>query len=542
MKLIEIKKFAPAVVLLCCLGVSSCVKDLDVVPIDPTLSLESDDDGIYNKCYSLMALAGLDGQDGNCDIDGLDGGTTGFVRQMFNANELTTDECICSWGDEGIPAFNFNQYNSSHPMLAGFYYRLYFGVTLCNFYLNECKGTDQQRAEIQFLRAYYYFHLLDCFGNVPFTTAVSSERPKQIMRPDLYKWVEQQLLECEPNLADAHPKTSADGDYGKADKAAAWLLLARLYLNASVYTNGQTTAYDQAARYAKKVMDSDYELNTQAVTNPDGYTWSAYQMLFMGDNGETAAAKEAILPLLQDGLQTTSWGCSLFLMASTFNADMLRYNGAGNGTSENWAGLRARRDLVRRFFPADNCPDEAETDEILAAAGDDRALLWGAGHTLSVNDPSDFTNGYGVVKFLNYYSDGGNTHDAKFADMDFFLMRKAEAYLTYAEALTRAAGDSQTGADATAAINVLRRRANAAERNYFTLNDILDEWSREFFYEGRRRHDLIRFGYYGGVSDYLWEWKGGSKEGTNFSANLNLFAIPEKEMNANRGLTQNPGY
>ena len=141
MKISIIKNLAPAAALVLSLGLGSCVNDLDVNPIDPTLSAEVDNDALFNKCYASMATAGNGGANGDCDIDGLDGGTTGFMRQMFNANELTTDEGICGWGDEGISSFCYNQYTSSHPMLTGFYNRLYFCITMCNHYLEVC-GED----------------------------------------------------------------------------------------------------------------------------------------------------------------------------------------------------------------------------------------------------------------------------------------------------------------------------------------------------------------------------------------------------------------
>lgn len=543
MKFQNIKKLAPAVVLLVSMGLGSCVNDLDVTPIDPNTVTQVGADSIFNKCYANMAMAGNGGANGDCDIDGLDGGTTGFVRQLFNANELTTDESICAWGDEGIPAFNFNQYNGSHPMLRGFYYRLYFGVTVCNFYLDNFSDYDATKtAEVRFLRALYYYHLMDCFGNVPFATRMSSENPKRIERADLYAWVENELKECSENMSDAKPKTSNESGYGRADKAAAWLLMSRLYLNAEVYTNGKVKAYDKAAEYAKKVMDSAYELNTTGATDSNGKQWSAYQMLFMGDNGESSAAKECILPVLCDGVKTTSWGTTLFLIAGCYNADMKRYGDQTNGTSENWGGNRARKQLVDKFFPNGDCPDEAGTDEILAAAKDDRACFWSEGHTLHVDNASLFTSGYGVTKFVNYYSTGAATHNAQFPDADFFLMRKAEAYLTYAEAVTRQSASGNIPADALAAINQVRNRAGAKSLVNGTLDDIIDEWSREFYYEGRRRSDLIRFGYYGGVSDYKWDWKGGAENGTNFSSHLNVFAIPTSDLDANSNLIQNDGY
>ena len=74
------------------------------------------------------------------------------------------------------------------------------------------------------------------------------------------------------------------------------------------------------------------------------------------------------------------------------------------------------------------------------------------------------------------------------------------------------------------------------------MNDICDEWCREFAFEGRRRIDLIRFGKFGGNTDYVWDWKGGTKEGTNFDAYRNLYPIPTKERVANPNLEQNFGY
>ena len=121
-------------------------------------------------------------------------------------------------------------------------------------------------------------------------------------------------------------------------------------------------------------------------------------------------------------------------------------------------------------------------------------------------------------------------------------MRAAEAYLTYAEAVTRLAGSGAAPADAVSAINALRARAHATQKASYSLNDILDEWSREFFFEGRRRVDLIRFGQFGGNTTYKWQWKGGAYAGRNFEAYRNVFAIPSDDLIANPNLKQNEGY
>ncbi|MBR5102533.1 MAG: RagB/SusD family nutrient uptake outer membrane protein, partial [Muribaculaceae bacterium] len=138
-------------------------------------------------------------------------------------------------------------------------------------------------------------------------------------------------------------------------------------------------------------------------------------------------------------------------------------------------------------------------------------------------------------------TDGAAGSDATFPDMNTFFFRKAEAYLTYAEALTRAAGGTAPAA-AIEAVNVLRNRAHASEFKAMSLQDILDEWGREFYFEGRRRVDLIRFGKFGGNTDYIWQWKGGEYAGRNFDAYRNIFAIPTTDIVANKNLTQNEGY
>ncbi len=508
------------------MGLSSCTGDLDVTPIDPSTNMTVNEAALFTKCYSNMALAGNGGADGDCDIDGLDGGTTGFVRQLFNANELTTDESICAWGDTGIPAFNYGQWDASHPMLQGFYYRLYAGIDYCNHYLNVCGDADASHvAEVHFLRALYYYYLMDCFGNVPFTTEISATSPQQIKRADLFEWIEKELKENLPNMQAPAARTSKDAGYGRADQDAANLLLARMYLNAEVYTG--TARWSEAKEYAEKVINGPHKLWT---TGKNG--WSAYQMLFMGDNGESGASQEAILPLLQDGVTTTSYGTTLFLMASCWKADM--DEDKSYATSEFWAGNRARSQFVAKFFPNGDAPAVGVKD-MVEAAGDDRALLYGKDRKLVAERPGEYTDGYAVAKFRNTYSDGSQPHNSKFVDTDFFLMRSAEAYLN-----PRLNGGTTT-ATGTGYLNQLRNRAEAPTQTQYSLNQILDERAKELYYEGFRRTDLVRYGMFTS-NKYLWDWKGGVLTGTSIAETRNIFAIPAEDKNANPNLEQNPGY
>ena len=130
---------------------------------------------------------------------------------------------------------------------------------------------------------------------------------------------------------------------------------------------------------------------------------------------------------------------------------------------------------------------------------------------------------------------------AQHPDFDVFPMRYAEALLTLAEADARQNGGVTT-ATGTNYINMVRTRANATTLASYTLDSILDEWTREFFMEGRHRTDLIRFGLYGGTTNYQWRWKGGTYAGINFPAERNIFPLPQQVLEQNANATQAPGY
>ncbi len=544
-----------AVAIVMSMGLNSCVKDLDVEPIDPSLQNDVTAEQLFNKCYSVFATSGNNGGDDNVDVAGLDGGFQHKFRQMWNSNELTTDEAICGWGDEGISSYCHNSYDASHPMLRGYYYGLCIGITFCNQYLEVFNDYDAtMSAEIRFLRAFQFYLLTDAFGNIPFTTKISGDNPEQYSRAQVCEFIESELKDIigegsgSQVLSDPMPKNYGQEGFGRVDKAAAWMLLARLYLNSQVYTG--TPRWAEARDYAKKVMDSSYKLftNDYEGVGIDGVTrkFSAYQMLFMGDNGTNGAMVEAVFPVIQYGTRTTSWGGSNFLICSTFDGDMHPYpydatevNGLYNNST--WGGNRARPELIKKFFSDIEAP-EGHAYDVAAAAGDDRALFETEGRHLNVENESDFKYGYATAKFTNFKCDGSKGSDITFADAQLMYMRAAEAYLTYAEAVTRLAGTGAAPADAVDAINKVRERAHATKKASYSLNDILDEWSREFYFEGRRRVDLIRFGKFGGTTDYKWQWKGGAYAGRDFEAYRNVFAIPNDDILANHNLKQNEGY
>jgi hypothetical protein len=524
MKLKNIKLFIPALLLM--IGMASCADDLNIGPIDPSVDLNFKQDEVFNKLYATLGLTGPQGPDNGDDggdVAGIDEGTSAFYRLTFTINEYPTDELLCAWmGDPGIPEMSYIRWGSSVGMIEGLYGRLCYDITLCNHFLEKTDGmtddnTVRQRAEARFIRALNYFYLMDVFANPPFAEEVSTELTPQIKRADLFTYIETELKAIDPDLYDAK-----QAPFGRADKVAAWLLLSRLYLNAEVYTG--TAHWTDAAAYANKVMTSGYGL------------CSNYSHLFMADNDQNAdAMKEIILPIRQDGKTTRSWGGSQFLIASTYDSDMPDIS----GTTDKWSGNRARKALIDKFFPGGNAPLTADEAAMVATAVDDRALFYAGGiRTLEIDKVEDFKQGFSVTKWKNVRSDGGATHDAEFADTDIPFFRLAEAYLTFAEATVRAGGDA---AAALKAVNDLRDRAHASKLANLTLDNILDERSREFYFEGQRRMDLVRYGYFTS-NQYLWDWKGGQKAGTAVNSIYNICPIPASDLNANNNLVQNPGY
>src|SRR5574344_675906 len=436
MKISNFKNILPvAAIAIASMGLTACVGDLDVDNINPQKVSTNNNDALFTKVYANMVLTGQTGPNGDGDIDDIDEGTSSMIRQLWNANELPTDEAHCVWGDAGIPEFNHDAWSDSHPMMKALYYRLYFGITLANSFLDNTAGTTDdkvltQRAETRFLRAMYYSYLMDLYGNVPFITTVTKELAPQYKRADVFKFIESELLdiigEAKANQGNEILKDPAHKvAYGRADKAAAWMLLSRIYLNAEVYTG--TARWQDAETYAQKILtDGTYDL-----CKSTSYSYTPFQLLFMGDNDTNGAQNEIVLPAIHDGMETQTWGGCLFIIAASNSSSKTDVN---LGTSEKWGGNRVTKQFAEKFITDEAAvKDLVEPSEVAKAAGDDRALFSCAKHTISMEDESDFYSGYAYNKFTNIHSDGTQPKHTQFVDTDFPMIRLAEAYLNYAE-------------------------------------------------------------------------------------------------------------
>lgn len=509
---------------------SSCVNDLDTVPLDKNVVTSAT---IYNKAesyeqvlaklYGGLALTGQTGPDGNQDVLGIDEGASNYIRAYWYMQDITTEMALWIWNDPGIPQLQTNMWTPSNEVSLGMYSRIYYQIALANEFIRESapeklsnRGFNDQikstialyRAESRLLRALSYYHALDLYGSVPFVTEqnlVGAFLPPQISKADLFHYIETELLDLENLLAQ--PLANV---YGRVDRASAWMILAKLYLNAKVYIGIDKNT--EAITYSKKIINSAYELE------PD------YQKLFLADNH---IAKGIIFPVVADGVNAQTWGGVTMIACSAWASDM----NPGDYAINAWGGNRARKQLIDKFSD-------------FSGATDKRAMFYTANRTKTTDEISEFKNGYSVMKYKNITSTGQRGSNIRHMDIDFPLFRMADAYLMLAEAFLRG-GTGATQQEALEAVNAVRDRAygNATGRivaSELTLDFILDERAREFYWEGYRRTDLVRFGKFTS-GDYLWEWKGGVYEGKALDNKYNHFPIPASDMVANPNLKQD-GY
>lgn len=510
---------------------ASCTKKLDLLPTNDVTAAQvySTPAGYkqaFAKVYGSFALTGNQGPAGNGDIQGIDEGTSDFLRLFWKAQELSTDEAVVSWGDPGIQDFHNMNWSSSNPMLTGLYYRSYYQITLCNDFINQSSdanlasrgitGADADAikvyaTEARFLRAYQYWVIMDLFGTGPMATekdALGSVLPAQATRAQLFSYIESELKAIEGSLVA--PKAN---EYGRADKAAAWSLLSRIYLNAQVYTG--TARWADAITYSKKVIDAGYSL----IPN--------YTQLMLADNNNNTS--EFILTINYDGLKTQNWGGTTFLTHAPVGGSMTASN---FGIDGGWSGIRATKSLPALF------PDVTGT-------ADKRAQFYTPGQNLDIADLTSFTDGYAVTKYRNVTKSGAKGSSLTWVDIDFPIFRLAEQYLIYAEATLRGG----TGGDAALAltyVNNLRTRAYGdatgnISSGQLTTDFILNERGRELYWEGFRRTDLIRYNKFV-ESTYLWPWKGGVASGTSVASYRKIYPIPSSDISSNVKLVQNPGY
>ena len=477
------------------------------------------------KIYAGLAVSGQQGPAGNGDISGLDEGFSQYMRLWWQMEELPTDEAAISWNDGPLQELNTQIWASSNSFLGSMYYRIYFQVGLVNEFLRETtdaklssRGVSaamtaeikKYRAEARFLRAYSYWHAMDLFGPVPLvkeTDEVGKTPPAQATRGEVFNYVVSELTAIRSDLA-----APGAAEYGRVDQGAVAMLLAKVYLNAAVYSG--TAKYAEALAEAQRVIAGSYRLDAN------------FRRMFSADNN---TSPELIFAIQQDGDKIQTWGGMTFLVHAQVGGSM---NAGDFGIDGGWWGLRTKPTIAALYPTAGpTSPDKRSS------------LFTTNGFSGNVTNLTDYTTGIGSPKYTNVTSTGAKGKNSTFVDTDFPVFRLGDAYLIYAEAMLRGGGG--TRAQALTYVNALRDRAygNTAGQitdAQLTTAFILDERARELFWEGTRRTDLIRYGQFSTAG--VWQWKGGIAAGRVTEAFRDLYPLPASELIANPKLKQNPGY
>lgn len=513
------------------LSAVSCIKDLEVEPVDDDVVLPSDVltgveayEQVLAKCYLGLAVSGSNGEDSG-DVDGIDNGFGQYIRALFYMEELPSDEAHCVWNDKTVRELHYMTWTRSDVFVRAMFSRGYFQVSMCNELIRQAEASEfkdndkiqQYIAEAKALRLLSYYHLVDIFGyeHIPFATeatSVGSVGPAPNL--DLISWMNDQVDEL---LATNKLAEIRSAEYGRVDKGFVQMLKAKINLNAPVYlgiSGAEATPYYTRAAEACKAI-----INAYPTLHDD------YQELFMADND--LCNDEIIFGVEAAAGVTQTWGCTQFLVRAVYESgdavtgELLGMNDAG------WGGVVVTPTFLAKFTDRDN----------------DARFIFSGGpkdYPDTMLDPESFTSAWTTHKFTNRASTGNIYAGATFVDTDFPLFRSADAYLMLAECQIRGASNV-SDSEARAAWNAVRNRAGLGNLTDYSLDALLDERARELYWECHRRSDLIRFGRYTGGS-YLWNWKGRAYEGVAVSDHLSRFPIPDAETNSNSLLGQNPGY
>ncbi|KOS06693.1 hypothetical protein AM493_12090 [Flavobacterium akiainvivens] len=516
-------------------ALNSCTSDLDVQPEDDDIFTADNfyrQPGAYKQAlagvYGNLSLTGPNGA-GNSLLQGVDAGTSNYGRCLWYMQTLTTDEAIWTYeNDAGVREMQRITWNADNPLVLGMFSRLMVEVALANEYLKqsapelvasrgisdtEAADIATYREEVRTLRALVYYNLLDLFGKAPMVTEndpVNFQGPEYSAQ-QLYDFVESELNAVLPNL-----KPARTNEYGRVDQGVANMILAKLYLNAQIYTG--TARYSECAAKCEEIIGAGYTLNANYLFN------------FNADN---QISPEVIFTLQSDGNVTQNYGPTTTMINGQVGS--IEQNGVQFGVgAAAWGGaIRLRQQFAEKFNGGDFINDARNT--IITAE-----------RSPEITNIANPDQGYILGKWSNISSTGVVGPNSTFVNTDFPLFRLADVYLMYAECAARGATGATTS-QAVTYVNALRQRAHGGgtqgniNPGELTLDFILDERARELHWEAHRRQDLIRFGRFTG-GNYNWAWKGNSANGVSIPGFYSIFPIPTASLASNPNLTQNTGY
>jgi len=436
------------------------------------------------------------------------GGLRGITWDWFNPSEASSDELIVptrggDWFDGGDwLAYSRHTWTPQHGPINGMWGFIFGNISQVNQLIPVVAANQKAVDELRAVRAIYYFMAVDAFGNVPIVTDNKSSAATKT-RAEVYAFIVSELTAAIPNL-------SSGKSYSRMTQDAAKALLAKVYLNAGVYSG---TAQWQKA----------YDTADQVIKSSNG--WSLSSSTLSNFVVQNQGSNENIFSIPFDSFKA---GGMNFHMRTLHYANQQTY-GLGNSP---WNGFCTLADFYNSF-----------------ESGDLRGAMW--------------------IKGQQYASSGAKLKDAKGADLafvadwekdqmtdadavfqvagirsqkyeiqknnpngdqsnDYVFLRLADVILMRAEAAFRLGNTAQALTD----INAIRTRSGVAALTAVTADAILAERGRELAWEGWRRNDMIRFGKFSTARKFM----------AVTDKTRELFPIPQPRRDANPLLTQNPGY
>jgi starch-binding outer membrane protein, SusD/RagB family len=434
-------------------------------------------------------------------------GIAGADRGWYDLNESSTDEMVIprradgAWDDNGIwRAMYTHTWTGSQEFIGNTWNWLYRSIYNSNQaikLLTNANADPARIAEAKVARAYFYYMLMDGWGDVPFYTEpdITVDKIPQVPRAEVFKFVESEL---KANV-DLLPETKGGIFYGRFNKWAGYALLGKVYLNAQVYTG--------TPRWAETIAASDKIINEGGFSLVSNlYDNAGSQAVF----GDRMPDQEVILSVFVDALIAPRNIIGIRTLHGPHSSALFGFSG--------WNGATVHQDFYNKY-----ADDDKRKDQWLVGP-----QPGGISYNVNISslENAGITDGARNAKFFPVPPYDGNS-----TSNDFPVYRYADVLLTKAEAILRSNGDQGAAKEL---VDQVRNRAGLADlTGTLTLNEIYNERGRELAWEGHRRQDMIRFGTFTAARAF--------KPAVS-SDKYKLFPIPAEAIANNRTLKQNPGY
>ncbi len=433
-----------------------------------------------------------------------------YYANMTNLNTVTDEQIVPTRGGDWKDGDNWKRLYThtwdpvtDNGQFNGPWTWCYNNITSINQQLGTATDAGL-KAELRALRAFFHYQAMDLFGNVIISDAVGSTTPAQTTRAQVFAFVEKELLAVYPDLSNV----TGGAYYGRMNKYVADMILAKLYLNAQVYTGTPRWA-DAITRCTNLISSGKFQLPSDYFSN------------FVVQNQNSP---EIILATPFDKSKRGGFHPQMqtlhYLNQLTYNIGTAPWNGFAAVTefynSFDDKDIRKKQWIVGQQYKADGTPltDDGvplvyrpEIESFAFDAGANGRLAGARTQKYEIQRNNSFTE----------------------QDNDFVVYRLADVYLMRAEANLRLGNTAAAITDA----NVVRTRTGLPSYTSLTLTELLAERGRELAWEYHRRQDMIRFGVFGAAkrfkpadSDNHWE----------------LYPIPRDQLALNPNLKQNPGY